>query len=236
MNFAFILESAGEKLKVSHDKHRRYKFTIDKILSELYPDRHPYGNILYVKKQPFDIGDGDISIINKAIGNITILKWMFKTFLFKSFLDLLSFVDKNKKDLFLSTGKYFKDILAILRNTENKGRENEIFAINYLNELMISKDIKCKIRQTDICSREDVIDGIDLILSTDKDWFIQVKPLVSFKLKGNYYEIKSSGKLKNYSKVHYFIFVNEKEYLLFTNRGIKIVNGDVYAPLKCLKH
>lgn len=236
MNFAFILESAGEKLLVSYDKHRRYKYLVDKILSELYPDRHSYAGMFYVKKQPFDLGDGDISIINKSIGNITILKWMYKYFLFKSFLDLLNFVEKNKKEIFLSTGKYFNEILNILRVTENKGRENEQRAIKYISDLMKSKGYKFEIKQTDICSREDVIDGIDLILKINKEFYIQVKPLTSYKIKGYYYEIKSGGKLKNYSKVHYFIFVNDKECLLFANRGIKILNGDVYAPIKYLKN
>lgn len=237
MNCAFILESTGEKLKVSYDKHRRYKNLINKILSEIYPDRILYSGFEYVKKQSFDIGDGDISIINKSIGNITILKWLYKTFLFKSFPHLLNFVETNSKELFLPTGKYFKEIIAILRNTENKGRENEEYAMKYINSLMCKKNIKFELKQTGICSREDIIDGIDLVLnSSSKDYYIQVKPLISFKKNKGIFKIKSGGKLKNYSKVHYFIFVNNKECLLFINRDIKIINGDVYVPFKSLKN
>ena len=237
MNYAFILESVGKKLKVSYDKHRRYKSLVSKILSEIYSDRILHSGIKYVRKQKFDTGEGDISILNKAIGNITILKWLYKTFLFESFPHLLNFVEKNKKELFCFDGKYFNEVFAILQNTENKGRENEELAIKYINNLMQIKGIKSEIKQTGVCSREDVIDGIDLILnSMDKNYFIQVKPLVSYKKKDNYFEIKSSGKLKNYPIVNYFIFVNDKEYLLFANRDIRIVNGEVYAPLRDLKN
>lgn len=210
---------------------------ISNILKELYPDRILHEGFYFVRKQDFDLGEGDISIINKSIGNITILKWMYRTFRFESFPHLLNFVEKNKKELYLKDGKYFNEILEILRNTEKKGRENELLAMNYISDLMKIKSVDFEIKQTSICSREDVIDGIDLILTNKgKDFYIQVKPLVSYKLNGSIYEIKSSGKLKEYKKIHYYVFVNSKEYLLFTNLGVKIKNGDVYIAAKNLKN
>jgi len=231
--YSFIVEKVG----VTYDKHKKYKILIDKILSGFYPDRIFYEGMPWVRKQKFDEGEGDISIINKAIGNLTIIGWLFRTFKFETFSHLIDFVRKNKRELFHYDGKYFKEVLAILINTAKKGDKNEELAMKYIINLLDIKCIKSEIKQTSVCSREDVIDGIDLILTAqNREWYIQVKPLTSFILNGNYYKIKGSGKIKLYKKIHYYIFVNDKEYLFFSNLGIKIKNGDLYIPSKNLNN
>lgn len=232
MNYAFLINGYG----VTHNKHNKYKLLVDKILSELYTDRIYLAGFFYFKSQPFDTKKSDISILNKAIGNITIIKWMFKEFKFKSFDELMKFVKENKLRLFKSDGLYFNDILNILKISERKGIKNEKKALKYIKSYLIEKNIEFKIRRTPICSKEDVIFGIDIIITIDKkDFYVQVKPLVSYTVVDGEYEIISSGKIKKYKNIHYYIFVNDTERLLLSNESLKVRDGIVYAPTKALK-
>jgi hypothetical protein len=229
MNYAFILERKDHKMSITYGMHRKYKIRMRKILLELYSSRIFFDDILYIGKQKFDNDDNFISIINKCIGNISIINWMYRNFNCNTFSDVIYFLKNNKRDLLLPDGKYFKNILDILINCENKGSENEIKAISYLKKTFKNKDIR--IKQTGFCSKEDVVDGIDLIVYyKNKEFYVQVKPLISFKEVGELFKIKSKGKIKIYNKIHYYIFVNKNKCLLFHNRNVSIKNNELYFP------
>lgn len=229
--YSFTIGNMG----VTHIKHSKYKRLIDQILSELYSDRIFVDGSFYVQAQDFDNKGAYVSIINRAIGNITIIKWLMRDFNFSTFDELISFVENSKIDLFKQGGLYFDNLLEILKISERKGIRNEKKAIKHIKHYLKSKNINFKIRQTPLYSREDIFEGKDLIITIDnKEWFVQVKPLVSY-ITGETYQIVSSGKIKKYDYIHYYIFVNEEECLLFANRNLDVVNGFIYVSEKSLR-
>lgn len=229
--YSFTVGNIG----ITHIKHSKYKNLIEEILSELYPDRISLYGRDYVAAQDFDNRGAVISIINRAIGNITVFKWIMTNFNFSSFEELYSFVENNKIDLFKPQGLYFNNLLDILKISERKGIRNEKKAIKHIKNYLKLKHIDFRIRQTPICSIEDVFLGIDLIITIDgKEWFVQVKPLLSY-ISGETYEIISSGKIKKYDNIHYYIFVNENECLLFGNKSLEVINGIIYVSEKSLR-
>jgi hypothetical protein len=229
--YSFTIDNMG----VTHIKHSKYKRLIDHILSELYSDRIFVDGSFYVPAQLFDNKGSYVSIINRAIGNITIIKWLMRDFNFNTFDELISFVENNKIDLFKQGGLYFDNLLTILKISERKGIRNEKKAIKYIKHYLKSKNLNFKIRQTPLYSREDIFEGKDLIITINQvDWFVQVKPLVSY-IAGETYQINSSGKIKKYDYIHYYIFVNEDECLLFGNRNLDVINGIVYVSEKSLR-
>jgi hypothetical protein len=232
MDYAFIIEGNS----VSKKDHARYKNLIDKILSGFYPDRIFLNGIYWVQRQEFDNKRSYVSILNKAIGNLTIITWLFREFKFDSFNDLIKFVRNNKKDLFKQGGLYFDNVLAILKISEKKGIKNEKKALKYIKTYLKLKKIEYKIRRTPIYSKADVIDGIDIVITIrDKEYYVQVKPLKSYKIKDGNYLIISSGKIKKYD-IHYYIFVSDDgECLFFSNTNLEVKNGYITVPEKDLK-
>jgi hypothetical protein len=229
--YSFTIGNMG----VTHIKHSKYKRLIDNILSELYPDRIFVDGGLYVTAQDFDNKGAYVSIINRAIGNITIIKWLVQDFNFNTFDELISFVENSKIDLFKQGGLYFNSLLEILNSSERKGIRNEKKAIKYIKHYLKTKKFNFRIRQTPLYSKEDVFEGKDLIITINQvDWFVQVKPLVSYTA-GETYQVISSGKIKKYDYIHYYIFVNDKECILFGNRNLDVINGIVYVSEKSLK-
>lgn len=233
----FIEKNNGKKIFFTESQHKKYKKLIKKILSKIYGLSINIDGYLYVKPQKFDSKDAYVSIINKAIGNISLIKHIINKFNINSNNELIKFVRKNKYKLFKSNNSYFDDILQVLKNSEQKGIQNEIKAQSYITEYLDSKNIDFDIRQTDICSYLDVIEGVDLIINIkNSDWYVQVKPLVSYQKKDSYYEIISKGKIKKYNNIHYYIFVNDNECLLFSNKGLIVENYIIYVPEINLKN
>ena len=229
--YSFTVGDVG----ITHIKHSKYKKLIEKILSEIYPDRIFLEYTYYVPAQDFDSEGAYVSIINRAIGNITVFKWLMSDFNLETYEQLISFVKNNKNDLFKREGLYFDNLLEILKISERKGIKNEKKAIKHIKNYLKSKHINFKIRQTPLYSIEDVLYGIDLIITIDnKDWYVQVKPLQSYTI-GETYEIVSSGKIKKYSNIHYYIFVNKGECLFFANRNLEVINGIIYVSEKSLR-
>lgn len=228
--FAFTIETPT-KWGVSYEKHKSYQSLIDKILSGIYPDSIYVDGFFYVVGQDFDEPGSEISIINKAIGNITVFKAIVRDNNIKSFDDMIQFVIDNRNELFKKGGTYFDNILQILKISERKGIENELKAIQYIESNLKSKNIDYTIKQSPICSQLDVIYGVDLILTIkNKDYYIQVKPLESWSLVNENYVVKGRGKIKKYKIVHYYIFVGANEYLLFKNDdNLQVKNGITYA-------
>ena len=229
-NYSFALKN----FNVTNEEHSKYKKLVSNILFEFYPDPITIDNFDWIPSQEFDNKGSDISIINKAIGNLTIINWMINTFDFKTFDELISFVENNKLSLFKTSGIYFNELHDILKISERKGIKNEKKAIKYIKLYLKSKSLKFKIKRTPLCSRQDVIEGIDIIITIDnKEWYVQVKPLKSYTI-GDTYEIISSGKIKKYN-IHYYIFVNEDECVFVSNRNLEVINGVVYVPKENLK-
>ena len=228
--FAFTIETPT-KWGVSHEKHKSYQSLIDKILSEIYPDRIYVESFFYVVGQEFDPPGSEISIINKAIGNITVFKAIVRDNNIGSFEEMIQFVIDNRNELFKKGGTYFDNILQILKISERKGIENELKAIQHIESHLKSKNIDFTIKQSPICSQLDVIYGIDLILTIkNKDYYLQVKPLESYSFNNETYAVKSRGKVKKYKIVNYYIFVGANESLLFKNDdNLKVKNGITYA-------
>jgi len=221
---------------VTHQRHSKYKRLISKILGDLYPNRIEIEGFWYVPAQDFDGKGAFISILNKAIGNITLFKSIVNNYNINTFNELITFVKNNKIDLFKQGGIYFDNTLQVLKISERKGIENEKKAIKHIKQYLKSKNIKFKIQQTPLYSRLDVIDGIDVIITINsRDWYVQVKPLKSYTLSNDLYEIISSGKIKKYSNIHYYIFINEKNCLFFANSYLEVINGIVYVPKSSLK-
>ena len=233
MSYSFIIKN---KFGVKYSEHRKYKKLISKILFEFYSDKILLNGFLYVCKQSFDKKESHFSIINKSVGNITVILWIVNQFNINTFNELIEFVSNNKHNIFKTGGIYFDNLLAILKISERKGIKNEKKAIKILSNYLNGKNIDFKIKQTPLYSNEDVILGIDIILSiNNKDWYVQVKPLKNFKVKNGYYKIVSSGKIKKYNNIHYYIFIKDKEHLLFSNTNLKIKNGIIYVPEKDIK-
>lgn len=228
--FAFTIETPT-KWGVSYEKHKSYQSLIDKILADIYPDRIYVESFFYVIGQDFDAEGSEISIINKAIGNITVFKAIVRDNNIGSFEEMIQFVIDNRNELFKKGGIYFDNILQILKISERKGIENELKAIQYIESNLKSKNIEFTIKRTPICSQLDVIYGIDLILSIkNKDYYIQVKPLESYTLNEESYAVKGRGKIKKHKIVHYYIFVGANECLLFLNNdNLQVKNGITYA-------
>lgn len=232
--YSFIIED----FKATHEEHGEYKKLINSILYEIYGQDIQIDGMFYVVAQDFDNPGSYISIINKAIGNIILIKWFIKTFEIKSLNDLISFVINNKYSLFQTGGIYFNDLHSCLKNTEKKGIQNEKKALKYIKSHLLKKrNYKFKIRRTTLCSKLDVIDGIDIIITTnDKEYYVQVKPLKHYKLEDGIYEIHSAGKIKIYKKIHYYIFINDDECLLFSKPNLQVFDGVIYAPIANLKN
>ena len=57
----------------------------------------------------------------------------------------------------------------------------------------------------------------------------------SYMIKNCLYEIVSSGKIKKYKNIHYYIFVNNNECLFFSNKNLKVKDGNIYIPEKDLR-
>ena len=202
MNYFFI-----NNIKISEKQHSIYKKQIVSALNDIYPGKVFIDDMWYVAAQDFDSENSEISIINRAIGNITLIKHLINTFGLKTFKDLITFVKNNKISLFKATGNYFESVLEILKKSERKGIKNEKKAIKFIKRYLKSKDIKFSLKQTPLYSRLDVIDGIDIILTIEnKEWYVQVKPLKEYSIRNNWYKINSSGKIKEYD-IHYYIFV-----------------------------
>ena len=231
MNYAFTI---GEH-KITFSQHEEYKKLIDRILDELYPRIYLNG-FFYVKKQKFDNKKAQLSILNKSIGNITILVWLFRDFKFDSFNELIKFVDNNKSSLFKEDGIHFSNVLNILKISERKGIKNEKKAIRYIKSYLRGRNFEFKIKQTPLYSKMDIIDGIDIIITiNDKDYYVQVKPLKFSIIEKGYYKIISSGKIKKYENIHYYIFVNNNECLFFSNKNLVVKDGNIYIPTTDLK-
>ena len=75
--YSFTIDNWG----VTYEKHNQYKRLISETLSELYPDRVFIDGFYYVLAQEFDNEGSYVSIINKAIGNITLIKSFIINFL-----------------------------------------------------------------------------------------------------------------------------------------------------------
>jgi hypothetical protein len=234
--YAFIFESHSRTCRITYDRHKIYKKLIDQILGELYPGRIDIDGLFYVTAQEFDTEGSYTSIINKAIGNITVFISMVNNYNINSFEELIEFIKNNKLDLFKQGGIYFDNILQILKISERKGKRNEIKAIQHIESYLISKNYEFTIKQTPALSKLDVINGIDLIIYVNnREYYAQIKPLKSYVRRDDTYEIISSGKIKKYDDIHFYIFVNDDKCLLFTNPNLEVINGIIYVPKENLK-
>lgn len=238
MSYSFELKH----FNMGYAQHTTYKEEIDRSLAEIYPNRILLNDFWYVPIQDFDnvsVREDDenstkISIINRAVGNLSIVNWMTLKFDIRTFSDLMQFVKNNKISLFKTQGIYFEEVLQLLFSAAKKGLENENRAILYIESYLKSKNLTFEIKQTPLYSVEDVVLGIDIILSiNNRDWFVQVKPLRDYTINDEFYCIRSSGKIKKYDNIHYYIFVNETESLLFSNNNDLFVNNAItYVPIK----
>lgn len=225
---------AINEFRLTHEEHFEYKRLINDILYEIYGLDICIDGVYYVAAQDFDNPGSYISALNKAVGNITLIKWLVKTFDIKSKNDLISKVQNSKYSLFKTGEIYFDAVYQIIKNTENKGIENEKKALEHIKSYLEIKNFDFNIRFTELCSRQDVIDGIDIIITiANKEWYVQVKPLVNY-IEGEVYEIHSSGKIKKYNNIHYYIFLNDDKILFFRNKELKVENGIIYVAKNSL--
>lgn len=131
--------------------------------------------------------------------------------------DLFNFISDNAHDLFHYDGKYFNAVYNLLENTSKKGKKFEDVAFKEFEEMGRKKGMVVKIEDPSI--KED-INGIDGIFWINKKRYtIQVKPLVSIIDKGDTYDVKCEGALKNLT-TDYLITINNKEVWIFRSKGI----------------
>jgi len=230
--YSFKLNTFG----VTHQQHRFYKNLVEETLSEIYSDKVSFNGFSYVVSQRFDKKGAYISIINRAVGNLALVNWLVINFNLKSFDELIKFVRNNKISLFKAHEIYFDAVLQILKRSERKGIKNEKKAIQHIKSYLNNKNIEFQIKQTPLYSKQDVIDGIDIILTiNNKEWYVQVKPLRSY-ITGDTYQVVSSGKIKKYNNIHYYIFVNSNECLFVANKDLVVENGLVYVSKNSIKN
>lgn len=222
-----ILESVSlGNLVLSDSEFNDYKRYLNKRLLDLYPDHVDISGSKFVKAQSWEDKDRFKSILNYVNTNIMLNSWIVRTFGIERFSGLIQFVHLNTNELFLQDGKYFDQVIKILKRTEEIGMRNEINACKILQSVIFEKLGKnVQVIRTETDSSDDIFHGIDIyFILNSKKWTCQVKPLKEINIIGDKVRVKSSGRIKKYS-THYWMFINDQNrFALFQNKN-PIING-----------
>lgn len=226
------------RFSISREQFIKYRKRVEHILlKELYPDKVKLSEGLSLlgaldceKKE-----GRDFSIFSKFNTNVTVMKYLVKTFNINNFQELMDLIEERKGEFMVEGSPYFKEIWKILKITEEYGDKNEYISLDYIQTVIKNKlGLEINPIKSKPGSFDDMIHGIDIKFNIKgKDFTCQVKPLVSIKETGNECIIVSSGNIKNY-KTDYLSFSNHKtgESVLFQNKEVKINGTTIIIPKK----
>lgn len=199
--------------------------------------------IKFIGAQSFDTEGRWKSIINYADSNNKLANWIVYNFKCKSFQDLINTVNREYQNLYSPDGKWSATVLEKLKETEESGIRNEVFATEMIKKDMEQKGKQVQIKRTVTDSWDDCILGIDLILEfSGRKFTCQVKPYTSINIQRKtrpglgFYEIQTPSKVKAY-KVDYMVFVNTQlnSVFVFENNGLKTNWKSFTLPESSLK-
>ena len=218
------------RFSITRDQFLKYRKKIEHILlKELYSDRIKYSEGLpLLGALNCELKEGrDFSIFSKFNTNVTVMKYLVKTFNINNFNELMDLIEERKNEFLVEGSPYFKEIWKILKITEEYGDKNEYIAVDYIKNVIKNKlNIEINPIKSKPGSYDDMIKGIDIKFNiNNKEYTCQVKPLVSLRESGDDWIVQSSGNIKNY-KTDYLAFANHKngECILFQNKDVKM-NG-----------
>lgn len=233
--FSSIIESVNV-YGFSKNQYSNIRDLIDSLLHSMYETVTIEGiNGKFVETQSWEDTNRLKSILNYANTNRLLLIELSNLFKLNSYDEIYQFIKDNSKELFIKGEKYFDIVLNKLKLTEEVGIKNEEYAAEFLKNNF--KDMNCKPRRTETDFYDDLILGIDIYFTVsslknrtlgNREYTVQVKPLVESELTNGVYNVKTAGVVKNY-KVDYYIFVNrkQKKILMFRNKTTS-VSGNIY--------
>jgi len=130
-----------------------------------------------------------------------------------SYQELKEYFSKNYREFMARDGKYFPEVFQLLEKTEETGILNELSAIPRLKRGLKEKlSLDANVVYTLPDSEDDLIRGIDLYyLDGDEKVGCQVKPLISFYIDGEQIIITSSGLIKKYPEIQFWIFIDRHQ-------------------------
>lgn len=226
------------RFSISREEFIMYRKRVEKILlRELYPDRIKYvENLQLLGPLDCEKKEGrDFSIFSKFNTNVTVMKYIVRTFALNSFQELMDLIENRKEELMMEGSSHFNEVWRILKITEEYGDKNEYVSIDYIKNIIKSKlSLDINPIKSKPGTYDDMIYGIDIKFTINgRDFTCQVKPLVSVKESGEELIIESSGNIHNY-ETDYLSFSNHKtgESILFQNRGVRINGTTLIIPKK----
>lgn len=224
-----------KKLKYDNEKvmyytdwqHYRLKNKIDEKLRELWSHKNfinlPGIDGIFLERLGFEKPKRMKSILNYLNTNILFRAFIAEEYGAHDFDSLIDAFEENSYDLISENGKHFKQVLELLKITENSGAKTEMWSANIIEKVMKKKyDIDITAHVTDPDSYDDMIEGVDIfftweeLLST-----VQVKPYKGFKKKGDQIWVENTGLNKMYF-VDFMFFANRytREWIMFINKPL----------------
>lgn len=242
-NMDYELKYSRGTIYFSQYEHRILTNIIQEELKNLWSDHNfitiPGVRGSFLERLNFENPRRIKSILNYLNTNINFRKFIANKYNKVNNYDTLveAFLE-NSTELISYSGKYFNDVLEILKRTETIGIENEIKSAQILQQSIkniLAKDVYVQI--TDPDSYDDLIDGVDLFFDIGEDTStIQVKPLQNISKRENQIWVQSSGVQKKYD-VDFIIFINGgkriPDWIIFNNNPLpdsplKFMEKDIF--------
>jgi len=224
-----------KKLKYDGDKvmyytntqHYLLKNKITAKLQELWNHKSfitiPGVDGIFLERLGFEEPKRMKSILNYLNTNILFRSFIAKEYGVQDFDSLIEAFKKNSYDLISEEGKHFKQVLDLLKKTEDSGIKTEMWSANIIKEVMKKKfnlDITPHVTNPD--SYDDMIEGIDIFFtSEERTSTVQVKPYQSFRKIKDQIWIENTGLNKRYW-VNFMFFANRytNQWIMFFNRPL----------------
>jgi hypothetical protein len=202
------------EFEVGFGEHNQFKNLIYSFLERIY-GRDNFITIegisgRFLKRQDFDPPDRLKSILNYLNTNILFRNLICRKFPeISNYGELVKVFGDNYQEFIEPSGKYFLEVLSLLRNTEKKGINSEISAAYRLSNSLNQKlGIVTDVYRSGTDSTDDIIYGIDIYyIQDEKVHGAQVKPLVSHRKEGDTLIITSAGLIKEYKNVEFIVFI-----------------------------
>ena len=235
-----------------------YRFGIERILSQVYPD-HYYKKNEYGENQMqgiYDFEQKGRSLINKMNTNYEVFCVLLTDVNFvmeklgrpkidfkqKSVgeqigeaKNLISVIDEFKTRIFSLSSGTFENIMKTLGSTNAFGDLTEVKVVEILKKEYGNDNVK---KIGELGSSIDALNGIDCEIKIDGTIkTAQIKPYKSYELVDGYYKMLDTGQVKPY-KTNWLIFSkNNKDAMIFDNKEVKIVKGNFIIPeINLIKH
>lgn len=215
------LRLPGYTLEINTSKIEEKEKVIKSAINQIYP------NFNFSKNIMVDGREVRTDILSKCQKNIAILYEFCNISLeegnpIKTADELISFIDKNKFELFKVGGKYFDRIYSRLEKVSNSGSQKENIANDFIKKYARTKGIDIEILPP--TSKED-IGGIDgYFIFKGKKYTIQTKSISKLIENGDHYEIYISGDFTKISTDYLILIPSDKlkfkEKMIFKGANI----------------